>query len=478
VRIVILGAGSVGTQLARRLTDEGKDVVLIEKDPDTARVAANSLDCLVVQGDGSLPEILEKTGLSKASHFIALTGSDEVNMVTCSVVAAEYAKVRRTARVRNPYFSKLAPSRHSFMGVDRFVNPDIETARAFLSLVTRGGDEDIVRFEDERLELRSSRIAPNSPLCGRSMKESRATIKRGFLAAALERNREGAEPEVPSGDTIPEVGDSIYLLGAPEDLDAILGRPEAHRDRARKVVITGGGPIGRFVAEGLSGIGDDLGLLGAVNRFLRSGGKASDRCPRREVVIIERDMALCKILARDLPGVLVLNREIGEEDIFQEEGLERADVFLALDRHQEENLLSAARAKAFGIPRTLALAENNTYLPLVARLGIDSVLSVRSNVVASIIEYLRGGSLTTLHSFFDRGLKILEFTVQQGKKPSGLALKELKLQRGALVIYVNREGHSSLPTGETRLEGGDRIGIFTNMEAIRSVEELFLGEGA
>jgi trk system potassium uptake protein TrkA len=130
VRTVILGAGAAGLQLAKKLSEEKKDVALIERDPDIARVAANALDCLVVHGDGSLPEILERSGLSKAKNFVALTGSDEVNIVICSVVAAEYRETRRIARVRNPYFTKLEPARRTFMGVDRFVNPDIETARA------------------------------------------------------------------------------------------------------------------------------------------------------------------------------------------------------------------------------------------------------------------------------------------------------------------------------------------------------------
>ena len=145
---------------------------------------------------------------------------------------------------------------------------------------------------------------------------------------------------------------------------------------------------------------------------------------------------------------------------------------------QELNLLSAARAKDYGIGRCLALSENNAYVGLAERLGVDGVISVKSNVVSSIAEYLRGGSLRTLHSFFDRGLKILELSLGEGSALHGAAIRDLRLPRGALVIYVNRKGRSSLPAGDTRLAAGDRLGIFTSMDAIRDVERLFLGEGA
>ena len=469
MRTIILGAGAAGLQLARRLSEEGKDVALIEKDPDVARVAANALDCLVVQGDGSLPEILERAGTSKASHFIALTGSDELNIVTCSVVAAEHPGTARIARVRNSYFTKLEPSRRSFMGVDRFVNPDVETARAFIALVARGPGESLVRFEDEDLVLRSTRLAPGSPLAGRSLRESRAALGRNFLAAALERE-EGIE--VPSGETSPAEGETLYLLGAPADLDTILGLASQAEERCGKIVIAGGGSIGRYIAEGFLGTteGAELGLS-------RGRGRIFGRKGRRNIVIVERSMETCKLLAREVPGALVLNRELGDEELFLEEGLGDADLFLAVTQDQELNLLTAARAKDAGIRRCLALSENNCYSELAARLGVDGVISVKSNVVSSIVEYLRGGALRTLHSFYDRGIKILEFLVPEGSELHGAAIRDLKLPRGALVIYVNRLGRSALPAGDTRLASGDRLGIFTNMEAIRGVEELFLGEG-
>ena len=470
MRTVILGAGTTGLQLAKWLASEGKDVALIERDPDIARVAANALDCLVVEGDGSQPEALERAGIAKAQAFVALTGSDELNIVTCSVAAAEQPGLRRIARVRNSYFTSLAPSRRSFMGVDRFINPDIETARAFVSLLSQGLDSSIVRFSDEDLVLRSSRLAQGSPFAGRSLRESRAALGLSFLAAALERGR---GIEIPSGDTVPDPGDVIYLLGAPRDLDELLGEEPSALPRMGKVVLAGGGPVVRLLAEGLAG-----GAAAATLGLAREAKGLFGSTRRPSVAVVESSMAACKQLARDLPGALVLNRELSDEDLFLEEGLTGADLFVAATEDQELNLLSASRAKLFGVERSLALSENNAYSPLVERLGIDGVISVKSNVVASIVEYLRGGNLTTLHSFYDRGLKILEFTVTEHSRLDEVPIRELDLPKGALVIFINRRGRSSLATGDTRLVVGDRLGIFTSMDAIRKVEELFLGRDA
>ncbi len=268
---LILGAESSGLQLARRLSEEGKDVALIERDHDVARVAANILDCLVVQGDGSEPSVLERAGVAKAGIFVALIGSDEVNIVTCSVVAAEYPGTRRVARVRNPYFTRLIPSQRSFMGVDRFINPDIEAARAFIDLAAQGADGGLVRFAGDDLVLRSARLSPSSPLAGRSLAESRSALKRSFLAAALERER---EVEVPSGETCPLAGDLLYLLGAPKDLDGVLGQAPPPAARYRKIVIAGSGSIGRFMADGFleTAEGGELGLARVRTGLFRYAG--------------------------------------------------------------------------------------------------------------------------------------------------------------------------------------------------------------
>ncbi len=470
MRTVILGAGLTGVQLAKRLSEEGKDVALVERDPDICRVASNALDCLVVQGDGSLPETLERAGIAKAHHFVALTGSDELNIVTCSVVAAEHPLVRRIARVRNPYFAQLAPSRRSFMGIDRFVNPDIETARAFISMISQASDSSVVRFSDDELVLRSSRLSEASPFAGRSLRESRAALGLNFLAAALER---GHGVEIPSGDSVPDPGDLIYLLGSPRDLDELIGEEPSALPKLRKIVLAGGGPVSRLLAEGLMGgeaatrIGLSRGAKGLVGKLRRPS-----------IALLEGSMDSCKSLARDLPGVLVLNRDLADEDLFLEEGLTGADLFIAATGDPEINILAAARAKLFGVERALALAENNAYNPLTEKLGLDGVISVKTNVVSSIVEYLRGGNLTTLHSFFDRGLKILEFTVTEQAGLDDTPIRELALPKGALVIFINRRGRSALPTGDSRLAVGDRLGIFTSMDAIRSVERLFLGRDA
>lgn len=465
MRTVILGAGSAGIQLAKRLSESGKDVVIIERDPDTARIAANALDCLVVSGDASSPEILAQANLGDAEAFVALTGTDAINIVVCAIVAAEYPGVKRVARVRNGYFTRLAPAQRQFMGVDRFVNPDIEAAKAFLTLISQGADENIVRFGEEELMLRSVEVKADSLFADKPLKESRAAIPREFLVAAIERND---RTTVPSGDTVPAEGDVLYLLGDPKILETIVGKLDSYGKRFRKIVVSGGGPIGRIVAETLSGKEQASNVMGSLAKFLGVSRK-------REIIVVEKSMDVCKQLSRDLPNALILNRDIADEQVFEEEDLESADLFLATGPDQEENILAAARAKSAGIHRAMALAENSSYLRIAERLDIDGVLSLKSNVVTSIVEYLRGGNLKTLHSFWDRGIKILEFTVPAESPLAEKTVRELALPRGALILFVSRGKESLIPDGNARVASGDRLVIFSSMEAIKGVESIFVG---
>jgi trk system potassium uptake protein TrkA len=350
------------------------------------------------------------------------------------------------------------------MGIDRFVNPDLETARAFMSLVSTGADEGMVRFSGEDLILRSSLLGPSSPFVGRPLKESRASLPGPFLVAAVE-GEDGTI--IPSGDTVPEADQTIYILGSAKDLDRVLGGKSAQGPRYRRIVIAGAGAIGTLLAEGFLGMaeGKDLGLD-------PSAGAARGRRIKPTVTIVEPSFAESKRASRQVPGALILNRDLEDEDLFLEEGLSGADLFIATTPDQGLNLLSSARAKLFGVDRSLALAENNAYSALTERLGVDGVISIKSNVVSSIVEYLRGGVLTTLHSFFDRGLKILEFTVGQESRMNGASIRELRLPRGALAIFVKRAGRMTLPAADTRLSTGDRLGIFTRMETSESRRHL------
>jgi trk system potassium uptake protein len=465
MKIVILGAGVVGTQVARRLVDERKDVIIIEKNAETTRLTANSLDCIVQNEDGSQLEALKNAGMDSADYFLALTGSDEINMVTCGIVAAEFPHVKRIARVRNLYFSRLDLSKRPFMGIDWIVNPDIEAARTILYTIDHGILGDVVNFHEHHLQLRAFQVKGHANFAGKTVFDLKKKIGQDFLITSIFR---GKTFLVPSGETVIEQGDILYILGSPDLLDVILGAVSDFSREIRKVVIVGGGRIGRFIGEEMCGSvpnGDNI-----FKRFLKaftSGG-------RKNLVYIEKSIDKCKALTQQFPDALVIHRDISEEGTFLEENLANTDLFLAVTDNQELNLLTAMNAKRFGAHRTMALVINTAYIPLEHQLNIDAILSLKTNVANSIVNIIRGGSLRTVYSYYEAGLKILEYNVTAGSSAVGSRVGDLHLPKGALIIFLVRGESSIIPGGDTVLMDGDHIGIFAKTDILSRVEELFL----
>jgi trk system potassium uptake protein TrkA len=202
MRIIILGAGTVGQQVARQLVSEGKDVVLIEKNADVVQRVSNVLDCLVVNDEGTDSAVLRRVGVADADFFISLTGSDEANMVACSIVAREFPRPQKVARVRNvAYSSLLAAGPSGFLGVDRLINPEMEAARTILSSIAHGVVSDVMDLGASDLHLQSLRVEEESPFKGRTVKEIRRRLECEFLIPVILRDGEAL---VPSGDTVVE----------------------------------------------------------------------------------------------------------------------------------------------------------------------------------------------------------------------------------------------------------------------------------
>jgi trk system potassium uptake protein TrkA len=458
MRIVILGAGMIGINIARELIDEKREVVLIEKDPEVAGVASNELDCIVINDDGSKPEVLRRAGTSRADWFLALTGSDEVNIVSCGLVAAESSEVRTVARVENAFYSSLSPVQKQAFGLDVLVNPAQETADAVIKIIEEGFAEDVVPLLDGRLQLRYITAAPHFQ--GKTLREIRSNLKEEFLVAAVVRNK---VLSIPDGDYQVEEDDGLYILGTPTVLDRVIGPVAGMRQTAKQVLVVGATKIGELLVSGLRERGRAKGLRGIFRG-------------RRSVTVLDSSKENGKRLARLFEGVDIVQGDSSEEGVLEKAGADKADLVVCASESQTFNILTAQLAKTMGAAKSIAIALNDRYKPLSSTLDVDALVSVKSVVAAAVLELVRKAHIRTIHDFFEDDVEIVELSVGQDSPAVGKPLKLLDIPKGVLVGFALQGDRAVVPTGSMVVSGGDVVAFIARKGSITGIEQVFGGE--
>lgn len=448
MKVVILGAGRRGTLLARHLIQEKKDVILIENDPIRAADAESRLDCLVIVGAGTDSEKLREAGVEKCEAFIAVSDSDEVNLVACGIVESLAPKVTTVAAIRNLTYTGLDGLPQTLLGIDYIVNPEAETARSIADSIERGIFSDVISFEKTRLTLYNIYVGENSPFAGQDLATLRNSLKANFIITAVNRDEVGI---VPSGKTRLEIGDTLSLVASEGDVETIFSYLGRKRVRPHKIVVVGGSKIARFL--------------------LREFSPAK----RHNIVLIEKDTLVCETMAKLFPEILVIKADITEETIFNEEHLENFDLLIALTDNDELNVITASYAKRIGIRRSLALIKsNNNYIRLARHLDIDSVISVSQATVDSLLKYLRSSNVMSVHSLFGGRFEIFEFTLLDSMSITGKRLKDINMRgKGVIAAITKADGTSVLPSGEYRLAVGDILLVSTGRDSLTFIQNLF-----
>jgi trk system potassium uptake protein TrkA len=448
MKVVILGAGRRGTLLARHLIQEKKDVILIESDPIRAADAESRLDCLVIVGSGTDSEKLREAGVETCDAFIAVSDSDEINLVACGIVESLATKVTTVATIRNLTYTGADGLPQALLGIDSIVNPEAETARSIAESIERGIFSDVISFDKTNLTLYNIYVTENSPFVGQDLATLRSTLNANFIITAVNRDEQGI---VPSGNTRLEIGDTLSLVASERDIETIFSSLGRKRIRPHKIVIVGGSKIARFL--------------------LREFSPAK----RHNVVLIEKDAVVCETIAQLFPEILVIKADITEEGIFNQERLDNFDLLIALTDNDELNVITASYAKRVGIRRSLALIKsNNNYIRLARHLEIDSVISVSQATVDSLLKYLRSANVMSVHSLFGGRFEIFEFTLQDSLKIVGKRLKDINMRgKGVIAAITTTDGKSVLPAGEYRLAAGDTLLVSVGRDFLHFIENLF-----
>lgn len=463
--VVILGAGRVGYMLARQLIDEGKSVALIEKDPLRAKEAVNTIDCLVVNDSGSNLDALKKAGIQKASAFISVSDSDELNMIACGIVSVEFPDVVTIARVRNLGYAETQLVHEKILGIDHIINPDLEAAKAIILALKHGARSDIMLFENTKIQMRDLLLGRESFFTGRPLKEVRDDCRIEFLVTVVIRENSYIIPE---GDTVLQENDRIYILADEENFDAIFTKEKVSNQRIDKILIVGGGIVGTLVFEYILK-GEELisGFFGTLKKILKLG--------KKNLHIIDKDYDRCKFLAERFPSALVTCQDVMDEGVLEDPEILKSDLIITTTGNHELNIITGSYAKTLGIPKAIALVVKKNYRHLAHNLNLDVTISRNNTVVNSILKVVRRGNIKNVYGISGGKLEVIEFSLTENSQILNKRLKDIKLPEKSLILFITREGETLIPYGSLKIEKNDHLAFITARESIKKLENMIAG---
>ncbi len=465
--VVIVGADRVGARLARKLIEQNYDVIIIEKDIEKANNASNNLDCLVINADGTNLEDLRKAGISKAEYFIALTGSDERNMIACGLVSREFNIPNKIARVQNIYFSNANFLENAFLGIDYIVNPSMEAAKYIISGINHGALSDIMVFHDTKLQMRNMSVPAGSVFENRKLSELPGIIPERFLVAIIMRNNQYI---IPKGDTVIKEMDNIYVVGTQEILDSVFSKIGKKKIELKKIVIIGGSDIAQLVLDHLLGKqgtheGNVFSKVSAA--FKRAAGIS------RDITVIDKNYETCKLLSSKYPEISVINADVADEGVFEEEGLINSDLIITCTYNQEFNIVTAVYAKSLGIKRSIVLVGKTSYIGISLNLGIDIPISLNNSMVQGILRFVRKDRVKSFYSIPSSDIEIMQLTAAPESRLIGKTMREINLPYHSLIISVKRGNDDILPDGNYTIQAEDTVIMIARRESIEKIENMF-----
>lgn len=431
MKIVIVGAGKVGYTLAQRLTNDGHDVIVIEKNDERRGIIEHNLDVMTVAGNGASPRLLLEIGLEDVEMMIAVTDSDEVNMVAC--VAAKQAGVPRViARVRNhEYLEHDCQTFGRVLGIDLIINPEMVTAVEVSRILKTPAALDVKDFTDGKVRMLEVKIRASSSFVGVPIRKLQ--LSSNVLIAGILRKDKMIIPQ--GNDTI-EVHDSVFFIGDKEVICSMENLFVEKRTRIEKVLIIGAGRIGRY-----------------LTLILESSGYT--------VKVIEKDRHRCEELAKVVDKAMIICGDGTDVELLADEGIGDCDAVVCLTDDDKLNLLVALLAKNFGAQKTFVRVGRLEFIPLMEQVGVDVVFSPRLLTAGTILRQVRRGDIVSVTLFEGAKAEAIELDISSGCRLNGKRLRDIKFPRPALVGAVVRNGHPFVPNGDSILNVGDQIILFT-----------------
>jgi trk system potassium uptake protein len=452
VKIVILGAGQVGRSAAHSLSrEEANEVTVVDLDEDILRNLQDRLDIRTVAGNASYPTVLEAAGAPEADIVVALTSSDEVNMMACEIAYTLYRTPTKIARIRSAEYTNRAELfGDSALNVDVFISPEQLVTEYVERLIKYPGALQVLDFADGKVQLVGVRALKGGPLVGQRLRELPEHLpKAEARVVAIYRAGRSVAPE---GDTVIESGDEVFFLAARADIKKVMSELRKQDDPVKKVVIAGGGNIGLRLARALE--------------------KSS------QVKLIERDLKRARKASEILENAIVLNGDAADEELLIEENIDSADVFAALTNSEEANILSAMLAKRLRAHKVMALINKPSYADLIESGSIDIAISPQTITIGSLLAHVRRGDVVRVHSLRRGAAEALEAVVhgdQHSSRVVGRRVEEIILPEGTSIGAIVRAEEVLMAHHDTVVQADDHAILFlSDRRHLDAVERLFL----
>ncbi|MBU1191659.1 MAG: Trk system potassium transporter TrkA [Gammaproteobacteria bacterium] len=450
MKIIILGAGQVGTTVAHSLAGEANDITVVDQQPQLLKELQDRIDIKTVTGHASYPDVLIRAGIEDADLILAVTNSDETNMVACQIAHSMFHTPTRLARVRSPdYLTHPELFTPTAIPVDVLISPEQLVTAFIRHLIEQPGVLQILDFLHGKAQLVAVRSHYGGPLVGQQLRNLVQQLPKveTRVAAIFRRDR----AIIPDGDTVIEADDEIFFLAARRDIPAVVTAFRRTDKPNRRVIIAGGGNIGKRLAE----------LLESKYR----------------VKVIEHDTERCRYLAETLHRTVVLQGDAGDSDLLMGEDIEDTDVYCAVTNDDEANILSAMLAKRLGVRKTLSIINRPSYVDLAQGSAVDIAVSPAQVTIGALLTHIRRGDVVAVHSLRRGAAEAIEIIAHGDRETSrvvGRRIEELPLPDGTTVGAISRADRLIFPHRDTVIESEDHIVLFlADKRKIVDVERLF-----
>ncbi|MBR4071613.1 MAG: Trk system potassium transporter TrkA [Clostridia bacterium] len=450
MRIIIVGCGKIGTTIIDSLVKEGHDVVAIDDNNDVVTEISNIYDIMCVCGNGADSEVLTEAGVDKAEMFVAVAGSDELNMLSC-FLAKKMGANKTVARIRNPeYNGSGLEFLRSELGISSAINPEKLCAQELYNILRLPAAAKIETFSNRKFEMIELKLKSDSKLDGLSLVEMRKKYQGKYLVSAVKRED---NVFIPDGNFVLRGGDKIGIMATAAEAQKLFKMLGILKKQARSIIILGGSKTAFYLTK----------------RLLAGG---------HDVKIIERNRQRCEEISNALPGAVVICGDGAQQELLLEEGLSQSDAFVALTGMDEENILISIFASSQNVSKVIAKVSRNELLSMAENLGLECTVSPRMIISDVISTYARalqnslGSNVETLYKLMDGKAEALEFKVQNDFKYVKIPLKDMELKQNILVAGIIRGKKILIPSGNDTIEAGDRVVVLAAGQRLHDLSDI------